>query len=54
MFDATSFTRRDALQVLLQGTVTTTLATSATGLSNAADAATGRTVPAVPGTFEIK
>ena len=54
MFNATSVTRRDALQVLLQGTVTTALATGATGMLNAADGPTSRTVPAVPGTFEIK
>jgi hypothetical protein len=54
MFHATSVTRRDALQVLLQGTVTTALATGATSMLNAADVPTSRTVPAVPGTFEIK
>ena len=54
MSNATRVTRRDALQAVLQGTVATTLATGATRILHAADGPASRTVPAVPGTFEIK
>ncbi|MDE0734574.1 MAG: hypothetical protein OSB47_02045, partial [Pirellulaceae bacterium] len=54
MFDTTRLTRRQGMQLLLQGSVGATLASTTSGLLKAADPPVGRTVPAVPGTFEIK
>ncbi|MFP6619524.1 MAG: isochorismatase family protein [Pirellulaceae bacterium] len=54
MFDTTRLTRRQGMQLLLQGSIGATLASTTSGLLKAADAPADRTVPAVPGTFEIK
>ena len=54
MFNTTRLTRRQGMQLLLQGSAGAALASTTSGLLKAADPPAGRTVPAVPGTFEIK
>lgn len=54
MFDTTRLNRRQGMQLLLQGSAGAALASTTGGLLKAANPSAGRTIPAVPGTLEIK